>query len=100
VKSSKKDVKKSTIKNKFQLLDSDSESDDEEQEQDADDEKEEDEQEQEQDAVDKKRITYASICAAPAKVTTTVKAITSSGMNPMLINGKRAWADYSSDEDE
>ena len=102
VKSVKKDDKKSTLKNKFQVLDSDSE---EEQE-----EVEEEEVEEEVEIISEYKITYASVCAAVNKVSVVpsplvpsplVKACsTSSGIKPMLVNGQRAWADYSSDEDE
>lgn len=104
VKSVKND-KKSTLKNKFQVLDSDSE------------EEEEVLEEEEQDEVEiisEYKITYASVCAAVPKVVKVVPAdvpavvpspvvkscSTSSGIKPMLVNGQRAWADYSSDEDE
>ena len=110
-KSIKKNVKKSTIKNKFQVLDSDSEGEEydvKEEEDFADDEKEEEVEEKEE---KEKKITYASICLNGKAPTATVKAPTSatvkattcsmsSGINPILINGQRAWADYSSDEDE
>lgn len=101
VKSVKND-KKSTLKNKFQVLDSDSE--------------EEEEEEEEVEIISEYKITYASVCAAVPKVVKVVPAdvvpspalpspvvkscSTSSGIKPMLVNGQRAWADYSSDEDE
>jgi hypothetical protein len=90
----KKDVKK-IIKNKFQVLDSDSEEEVEEVE------------EVEEEVIYEKKITYASVCAAVKACATdkayeTVKACAtvSSGIKPILVNGKRAWADYSSDEDD
>ena len=106
-KDAKKDVKKDVkkiIKNKFQVLDSDSEEEVEEVE------------EVEEEVIYEKKITYASVCAA-VKAPATVKAdatfkapikapasmtvcTTSSGIKPILVNGKRAWADYSSDEDD
>jgi hypothetical protein len=100
VKSVKKDVKKSTLKNKFQVLDSDSEEEVEE-------EVEEEEEQDEVEIISEYKITYASVCAAVKacetyKACATVKACAtdSSGIKPILVNGKRAWADYSSDEDE
>ena len=100
VKSVKND-KKSTLKNKFQVFESDSE------------EEVEEEEEEEQDDYEKvevlNKITYASVCAAvpspPIKASLLSPAVkscstTSSGIKPMLVNGQRAWADYSSDEDE
>ena len=71
---------------------------------------EEEEVEEEVEIISEYKITYASVCAAVNKVSVVpsplvpsplVKACsTSSGIKPMLVNGQRAWADYSSDEDE
>jgi hypothetical protein len=99
VKSVKKDVKKSTLKNKFQVFESDSEEEDEQEEED------------EVEIISEYKITYASVCAAvkspivkvsvPSPSPVVIKSCsTSSGIKPMLVNGQRAWADYSSDEDE